>query len=56
MIMVERDPVAALAITEANCTIPEYKKQFREFRFEVSRTLRELVDSLPEPKYEELDE
>jgi len=46
----------SLAITEANCTIPEYKKQFREFRFEVSRTLRELVESLPEPKYDELDE
>jgi len=46
----------SLAITEANCTIPDYKKQFREFRFEVSRTLRELVESLPEPKYDELDE
>ena len=46
----------SLAITEANCTIPEYAKQFREFRFEVSRTLRELVESLPEPKYEESDE
>ncbi len=46
----------SLAITEANCTIPEYQKQFREFRFEVSRTLRELVESLPEPKFEELDE
>lgn len=40
----------ALAITEANCTIPEYQKQFREFRYEVSRTLREVVESLPEPK------
>jgi hypothetical protein len=46
----------SLAITEQNCTIPEYMKQFREFRFEVSRTLRELVESLPEPKLEELDE
>lgn len=46
----------SLAITEANCTIPEYKKQFREFRFEVSRTLRELVESLPEPKYDDVDE
>jgi hypothetical protein len=46
----------SLAITEANCTIPEYKKQFREFRFEVSRTLRELVESLPEPTYDDLDE
>jgi hypothetical protein len=46
----------SLAITEANCTIPDYKKQFREFRFEVSRTLRELVESLPEPKYDEIDE
>ena len=46
----------SLAITEANCTIPEYKKQFREFRFEVSRTLRELVESLPEPKIDDSDE
>ena len=46
----------SLAITEANCTIPEYQKQFREFRFEVSRTLRELVESLPEPKVDEIDE
>jgi hypothetical protein len=46
----------SLAITEANCTIPDYKKQFREFRFEVSRTLRELVESLPEPKYDDIDE
>jgi hypothetical protein len=45
----------SLAITEANCTIPEYKKQFREFRFEVSRTLRELVETLPESSYDELD-
>lgn len=46
----------SLAITEANCTIPEYKKQFREFRFEVSRTLRELVDTLPDSRFEESDE
>jgi hypothetical protein len=46
----------SLAITEANCTIPEYMKQFREFRFEVSRTLRELVDSLPEPKLDDNDD
>jgi len=46
----------SLAITEANCTIPEYKKQFREFRFEVSRTLRELVDTLPESRFDESDE
>jgi len=44
----------SLAITEQNCTIPDYKKQFREFRFEVSRTLRELVESLPEPKHGDL--
>ena len=43
----------SLAITEADCTIPEYKKQFREFRFEVSRALREIVESLPEPRYED---
>lgn len=46
----------SLAITEQNCTIPAYQKQFREFRFEVSRTLRELVETLPEPKYDDLDE
>jgi hypothetical protein len=46
----------SLAITEANCTIPDYKKQFREFRFEVSRTLRELVESLPEHKYDDSDD
>lgn len=46
----------SLAITEQNCTIPDYVKQFREFRFEVSRTLRELVESLPEPKLDELDD
>ena len=40
----------ALAITEANCTIPEYQKQFREFRFEVSRALRDLSEQLPEPR------
>lgn len=40
----------SLAITEAECTIPEYTKQFREFRYEVSRALREIVESLPEPR------
>lgn len=40
----------ALAITEANCTIPDYQKQFREFRFEVSRALRDLAEQLPEPR------
>jgi hypothetical protein len=42
----------SLAITEADCTIPEYKKQFREFRYAVSRALREIVESLPEPRFE----
>lgn len=46
----------SLAITEANCAIPEYQRQFREFRYEVSRTLREIVESLPEPKIEENDD
>jgi hypothetical protein len=45
----------SLAITEANCTIPEYQRQFREFRYEVSRALRELVESLPEPKLDDDD-
>lgn len=43
----------SLAITEADCTIPEYQKQFREFRFEVSRALREIVESLPEPRFDD---
>lgn len=38
----------ALAMAEANCAIPDYQRQFKEFRFEVSRTLRELVEQLPE--------
>jgi hypothetical protein len=46
----------SLAITEADCTIPEYKKQFREFRFEVSRALREIVESLPEPRPDDLND
>jgi hypothetical protein len=46
----------ALAITEANCAIPEYQRQFREFRYEVSRILREIVESLPEPRLDESDD
>jgi hypothetical protein len=46
----------SLAITEADCTIPEYQKQFREFRFEVSRALREIVSSLPEPRLDDLND
>jgi hypothetical protein len=46
----------SLAITEANCTIPEYKKQFREFRFEVARALREIVETLPEPRSEDFND
>jgi hypothetical protein len=38
----------ALAMAEANCAIPDYQRHFKEFRFEVSRTLRELVEQLPE--------
>lgn len=45
----------SLAITEANCTIPEYQRQFKEFRYEVSRTLREIVESMPEQKLDEND-
>jgi hypothetical protein len=45
----------ALAITEANCAIPEYQKQFREFRYEVSKILRELVETLPEVRLDEED-
>ena len=40
----------ALVISETNCTIPEYKRQFEEFRFEISRQLRELVAEFPEPR------
>ena len=46
----------SLAITEADCTIPEYQKQFREFRFEVSRALREIVSTLPEPRLDDLND
>lgn len=46
----------SLAITEADCTIPEYQKQFREFRFEVSRALREIVSSLPEPRLDDIND
>ena len=46
----------ALAITEANCTIPEYKRQFEEFRFEIAKKLRELVEEFPEPKIADEDE
>jgi hypothetical protein len=46
----------ALAITEAKCTIPEYRKQFRQFRYEVSKALRELAEALPEPRQNDLDE
>jgi hypothetical protein len=45
----------ALAMAEANCAIPDYQKQFREFRFEVSRTLRELVEQLPESTLDDGD-
>ena len=38
----------ALAMAEANCAIPDYQRHYKEFRFEVSRTLRELVEQLPE--------
>lgn len=46
----------ALAITEAKCTIPEYRKQFRQFRYEVSKALRELAEALPEPRLNDVDE
>jgi len=46
----------ALAVTEASCTIPQYQKQFREFRFEISKKLRELVEEFPEPRLTDEDE
>lgn len=46
----------AFAITEAKCTIPEYRKQFRQFRYEVSKALRELAEALPEPRLNDLDD
>lgn len=45
----------SLAIIEARSSIPEYRKQFREFRFEVSRTLRQIAEGMPEPKWDEDD-
>ena len=38
----------ALAIEEARCTIPDFKRQLHKFRFQVSMNLRELVESMPE--------
>jgi hypothetical protein len=38
----------ALAIEEARCTIPDFKRQLVKFRFQVSMNLRELVESMPE--------
>jgi hypothetical protein len=46
----------ALAIAEANCTIPEYRRQFQDFKFEISKQLRELVEEFPEPKLVDEDE
>jgi len=40
----------ALAVEEARCTIPEFKRQLEQFRFKVSMNLKELVESMPEPK------
>lgn len=45
----------SLAIIEARSSIPEYRKQFREFRFEVSRTLRQIAEGMPEPKLDDDD-
>lgn len=38
----------ALAITEAKCTIKDYKDQLEDFRFEVSRALHKLAQKMPE--------
>jgi hypothetical protein len=46
----------SLAISEANCTVPEYRRQFEEFRFEMSKRLRDLVDEFPEPKLSDEDD
>lgn len=39
----------ALTITEARCTIKEHSQQLEDFRFQVSRTLNRLAQTLPEP-------
>jgi len=38
----------ALAITEARCTIKDYRDQLEDFRYEVSRSLHKLAQKMPE--------
>ena len=41
-----------LCVSELNCTTDDNKRLFEDLRFEVSRTLRKLIEDLPEPKTE----
>lgn len=43
----------AITNAELNCVSESTKRSFEDLRFEVSRTLRRLVEDLPEPKIEE---
>ena len=43
----------AITNAELNCMSESTKRSFEDLRFEVSRTLRRLVEDLPEPKIEE---
>jgi len=43
----------AITNAELNCVSESTKRNFEDLRFEVSRTLRRLVEDLPEPKLEE---
>ena len=43
----------AITNAELNCVSESTKRSFEDLRFEVSRTLRRLVEDLPEPKTEE---
>lgn len=43
----------AITNAELNCVSESTKRSFEDLRFEVSRTLRRLVEDLPDPKFEE---
>ena len=43
----------AMTNAELNCVSESTKRTFEDLRFEVSRTLRRLVEDLDEPKIEE---
>ena len=48
--------IYALAIAETQFPIPTYERQYREFQYEVSRTLRQMTDSLADPELDQDDD